>query len=109
MPAFLKSRFPSIIAQLPARADESVEQAAQAVADAARERVPVDTGTLRDSIHVIQQGDDYVVVAGNNKAFYGHMVEHGTSHSGAHPFLIPALEQVRAQIEARIRAGMSGL
>jgi HK97 gp10 family phage protein len=109
MPVFLKSRFPQIAASLPARSDESAEQAAEAVADRARERVPVDTGALRDAIHTEQRGDDYAVIAGNDRAFYGHMVEFGTSHSAAHPFLIPALEQERALIEARVRAAMRGL
>ena len=35
------------------------------------------------------------------------MVEHGTSHSPPHPFLVPALEEEREQVQviARIELG----
>lgn len=53
--------------------------------DAARSRVPVDSGELRDSLRIQTKGKSKKfgwvrvnLVAGNKKAWYAHMVEFGT-------------------------------
>ncbi len=92
----LKSRIPQIILQLPESMDDATEEIANAIADAAKERVPVDTGALRDAIHVEGVEHGHAVVAGDNKAFYGHIVERGSVHAPPHPFLVPAAEAEKA-------------
>lgn len=74
---------------------------AELIAEAAKERVPVDESAqthLRDAIHVKETEDGVLVVAGDKTHWYGHLVEHGTSHSAPHPFLIPALEQEQGRV-----------
>lgn len=95
----LKSRIPLIIAELDDRLIEGVTEVAEAIADGARERVPVDTGTLRDAIHVEVDQSSVRVVAGNDDAFYGHIVEGGGVNTPARPFLIPAFEAERPRLE----------
>ena len=73
------------------------------VAETAKARVPVLTGRLRDAIHVdVELGVGTYVVAGTDQIWYGLFVEHGTRHAPAHPFLLPALEENRATIEAEV-------
>lgn len=93
-----KSRIPMIARELLPRLDAAAVAAAELIEQAAKERVPVDTGRLRDAIHVEHEDDGVAVIAGNNEVFYGHIVEHGSVHSAAHPFMIPALEQSRPLI-----------
>ncbi len=56
-------------------------------------------GTLKDSIYQYRKRyyDDgghatYVIAWNHREAPYGYMVENGTSHSAAHPFLRPAYD-----------------
>lgn len=98
MTARLTSRLPQIIAQLPGATDEALKQGADAVAEGAKERVPVSTGALRNAIHVEEAEGGYSVVAGDGDAFYGHMVEYGTTNAPAHPFLIPSYEAAKEGI-----------
>lgn len=99
MPTTFTSRIPAIIAALDDKLIEGVEEVAEAIADGARERVPVDSGALRDAIHVEVDGMEVSVVAGDDDAFYGHIVEHGGTRTPAHPFLIPAYESERSRLE----------
>lgn len=115
------NRLPEIIAELPVAVRAALVQGAQRVAQSAKDRVPEDTGDLERAIHVeiaedptdaavlsgraVLEGGVYVV-AGDDKVFYGHMVEHGTTHSPPHPFLVPALEENRAAIQEEIAAAL---
>jgi HK97 gp10 family phage protein len=95
-----KNNFAAIANQIPAEMEASIAEGAALVAQYAKSRVSVRTGALRDAIHVKRDGwTEYLVVAGNNDVFYGHMVEFGTNHSGAQPFLIPALESARKEVK----------
>lgn len=106
----LTSRFPQISRELRPRVAAATKLGAEAIAQEAKNRVPVRNGTLRDAIHVEFKGDaDWAVVAGNSKAFYGHMVEHGTTRAPAHPFLIPAFEARRVAVQAAIRTALQRL
>jgi hypothetical protein len=53
------------------------------------------------------------VLAGDPKdpsfAFYGHMIEFGTSHSPPYPFLVPALEDEHELIVDDVRAVLGRL
>lgn len=94
----LKSRIPLIIAHLDDTMLEGLKEAAEQVAEGARERVPIDSGALRDAIHV-ETENGVSIVAGDDQAFYGHIVENGGVYTPAQPFLIPALEAERDSIE----------
>ena len=103
----LVSRIPEIVESIPDEMAEVLEEGANAIAEDAKQRVPVDTGALRDAIHVEQVDDlTFSVVAGSTEAYYGHMVEFGSAEGGKgrgpippHPFLIPAAEVQHARIE----------
>jgi HK97 gp10 family phage protein len=95
----LKSRLPEITERIPPSVHHAVEAGAELVAEGARQRVPVATGRLRDAIHVDTEPEGAYVIAGDSKAFYGMFVEHGTRYMPAHPFLLPALEENRSEIE----------
>lgn len=92
MAVTLKSRIPLIMENLDDTLLETVTELAERIADGARERVPVDTGALRDAIHVRADEEGVAVVAGDNVAYYGHIIENGSVKAPAHPFLIPAYE-----------------
>lgn len=87
----------------------AVKEAAGVVAERAKHRVPVGAPDvhLRDAIHVEREGPaGYYVVAGDNDAWYGHLVEHGTSHSAPRPFLVPSLEESRDDAVEFVRTAL---
>lgn len=95
----LRSRIPLIAAELDDKLIEGVTDLAQQVAEGAQERVPVDSGALRDAIHVETDGMEVRVVAGDREAFYGHLVENGSVRVPPRPFLVPSLEARRTDLE----------
>ena len=94
----LQSRIPQIIGELDDKLLEGVSDLAERVAEGARDRVPVETGALRDAIHVVVEDDAVSVVAGDNVAFYGHIIENGSVNAPPHPFLVPAFEAERPNL-----------
>lgn len=102
----LKSRLPQIIEELPIAVRAAALAGAEKVAESARGRVPVATGRLRDAIHVDEQPEGAYVIAGDSKAWYGVIVEHGSVKMPARPFLVPSLEENRAEIEATVAAAL---
>lgn len=103
-----RSRLPLIADRLPIVVDEELSQGTEKIALSAEARVAVESGQLKSTIHVERRGEScYLVVAGDNEAFYGHLVENGTSHSAPQPFLVPAFEENRAgllsALDRRIR------
>lgn len=90
------NRFPQIIAGLTPKVDAALGVGAQVIAVDAAQRVPVGDPKvhLKDRIRAERLGRcEWAVIAGDeNDVFYGHMVEHGTTHSAPHPFLVPAAE-----------------
>lgn len=109
MSVVLKSRLPQIVTELRSRSSVAARIGADMIAAGAKDRVPVSTGRLRDAIHVEKTDLGYSVVAGDTEAFYGHLVEFGTTHSGAHPFLIPAAEAAENELEAAVEAALRSL
>jgi HK97 gp10 family phage protein len=106
----LRSRLPQIAAQLGARLDIATRAGAEIIAAQAKTRAPTNTGTLRDSIHVEREGAaEYAVIAGDDDVFYGHLVEHGTSHTAPRPFLIPATESSKPAVIAAAQKAIRGL
>jgi HK97 gp10 family phage protein/SPP1 family predicted phage head-tail adaptor len=104
------NRFPKIIATLGPTVGGAVRAGGELVEQRAKGRVAVDEGDLRDAIHTERDGVAGVrVVAGNANVFYGHLVEHGTAHHAAQPFLIPALEESRAEVLGLVTAALRRL
>lgn len=65
------------------------------VADEMRQNAPVDTGRLRDSIQVTDDGVEVGVE-------YGGYVEYGTADTAPQPFAVPAVNRLikRAAVDA---------
>lgn len=73
--------------------DQGAHDWAEAVKDRAQELAAVDTGEMRDSIHVEREDQGrYQVVA---SAAHSKFVEYGTHKMAAQPFMTPASRQVR--------------
>lgn len=87
-----------------ALAAAAIQKAAFDCQSQAQQTAPVDTGFLRNSIHVEQDGEaSYRVVVG---ASYGWYVELGTHRMRARPFLFPAYVMAnKALLEALKRIG----
>ena len=84
-----------------AKADLIVQKAAEELAEKAKQRAPVATGALRDSIEAKRTGvAEAEVVVGD---FKGHFHEFGTSKMAATPFLIPAAEEIRDDLARAMR------
>lgn len=79
-----------------------IERSARTIEGEAKQKVAVDTGTLRRSINtkMASGGLSATVAAGTN---YGRFVEFGTRRMGARPFLIPAFEREKPKLIAAIR------
>jgi HK97 gp10 family phage protein len=121
----IKSRIPQIIAELSDKALDAVTDLALEIAEDARERVPVDSGQLRDAIHVEVVNDSregrnqygtwtkteqaVSIVAGDTDTFYGHIVENGGVNTPARPFLIPAFEQKKQKLGEIVSEHMEDL
>ena len=112
---------------LPRHARREMLRAAVRAAEELRRQqaalAPVDTGALRDSITVTLPGDwtppysapggdqrvpDYAVMVtvGSAHVRYAHLVEYGTTRTGAQPFFWPAYRLNRKRMKSRIsRAG----
>jgi HK97 gp10 family phage protein len=99
----LKSRIPKITVEMLPAVEAALQAGAEIIESAAKGRVPVDTGRLRDAIHIERDGLGFDVIAGDTDAFYGNMVEHGTTHTAPHPFLVPALEAKRTEVVTSVR------
>ncbi len=92
---------PAFVAKLEALIREAEQAGADLVLESAKAKVPYDEHTkhhVRDALHTEETEDGVLVVAGDHDVFYAHMVEHGTTHSPPHPFLVPALEENGAAI-----------
>ena len=101
-----RSRLPQIALELEAVMHAAARAGAELIADSARDRVPVRTGDLRDAIHTEDGDGGTYVIAGNDRVFYGHIVEHGGARTPPRPFLIPAAEERRADAVAIATAAL---
>lgn len=77
----------------------AVRAGARVIAATARAKVPVRTGRLKKSLRIFDdrelsrlRGSERAAYAGTREP-YGHLVEFGTAHSAAKPFLRPALDE----------------
>jgi HK97 gp10 family phage protein len=89
--------------------------AARLVAEFARQVVPVRTGRLKASIKARRpknrRNAKPVTAYANAAARYAFIVEHGSAHSAAKPFLRPAVDEhtveIRAKIEENLAKGLA--
>lgn len=112
MAASLKSRLPMIAAELRPRVSEAVKWGCERVAEDAAANVPIGPPEihLAERIHVERRGPaEYAVVAGDEEAFYGHILEFGGVNHSPHPFLIPALEGRKDDFESLVTGVLRGL
>lgn len=89
-------------------AAREVKRAALNIQAGAKERAPVDTGRLRNSITHEVSENGLSATVGTNVEYSTH-VEFGTSRASAQPYLVPAFEEERGQFEARLRKALRGL
>ena len=99
------------VAQLQDQLSDGLEAVAERILQEAHTRVPVDTGTLKSSLHTDQSHSrewpepaTFVATASGD----GFFVHEGTSDTPAQPFLSQALDAVRAQIPSIIRSETKG-
>jgi HK97 gp10 family phage protein len=68
----------------------------------ARERCPVDTGRLRNSI-AIELDEDRLSGSVGTNVDYAPYVEFGTVHMAAQPYLFPSIEEEQPEFIRRLR------
>ena len=83
---------------------DALEAGAEVLQKATQERAPVravNGGTLKANIEIsdIDGEDIYVFVDQQGIAYYGYFQEFGTSNMTAQPFMAPAFNHSRSQIE----------
>lgn len=81
--------------------NKAVTAGAVYLRDKVKETVPVRTGNLKANIihSTAKNGKVDVGPDQQGDAFYGHMLEYGTSKMAAQPFMQPSLERNKSQIE----------
>ena len=93
------NHFADIAALLPGICEQAVTKTAHDIQGNAQALAPVDTGFLKNSIHV-EDGENslekYVVVG----AEYGIFQEYGTVHKPAQRYFTPAVERGRIGLDA---------
>jgi HK97 gp10 family phage protein len=97
-------RLPIVRGLLRAGVERAVKETAFAIVTEAQRRVPVDTGTLRRSIHA-----DFptpVSARVGPSVEYGAYVEFGTHRTAAQPYMTPAAEAARPKLLAAVRAAL---
>ena len=84
---------------LPEVAEDVVTMATMQIERTAKEKCPVDTGRLRDSIHSdIEKDSDGTTGSVGTDVEYGPHVELGTSKMQAQPFMKPAMDENKEDI-----------
>jgi HK97 gp10 family phage protein len=99
--AGLRAKLAALPAEVEAAVRDEVYAGALDVQGAAKRRVPVDTGRLRNSIAVETEQGGLSATVGTNVE-YGPFVEYGTRRAHAQPYLFPAFEQMVPRIKSRI-------
>ena len=95
----------AIAAQIEEKLGAAVAAGAEAVAENARSVCPVDTGALRNSIAVTQNGTSAEISANTDYAAY---VEFGTSRTAAQPYLVPSLLGNETAVLSAMAAAITG-
>lgn len=85
-----QNRLPGISKRVNNLATDTARESAELTATLAKQMVPVDSGDLKESIRVEQDGDGYVAAPHTD---YDIFVEYGTSDTPAQPYMTPAAER----------------
>lgn len=102
------SNIGKIAALLDDTVEDAVNKGARTIAATAQANVVEDTGGLRDSIHVEPASSGHgeiayrVIASPTTKPMYGSFVEFGTRKSAPKPFLTPAYERHKRDVESAI-------
>lgn len=89
------------IDELEAAARNFLENVAENIRLEAKTLVPVDTGLLRSSIDVYDGEDRNEKLIGSKGVHYALYVESGTVKMQAQPYIVPALDNIVAEINRR--------
>ncbi len=107
MGVFYRSHIPAILTSVNVKSQAAVATTAELLKTKMEEKVPVGAPEihLKDTIRVIDGPTPYTkyVGVGDDQAFYPHMVEFGTEHSAAHPFIHPSVEETRGPFIASMK------
>lgn len=81
--------------------EKALEAGAKVMQEGAQSLVRVRTGNLKDHIEIsdVENGEIEIYVDNQGRAYYGYMIEFGTSKMQAIPFMGPAFMQKQLQIE----------
>ncbi|ESU71107.1 hypothetical protein T260_15115 [Geobacillus thermopakistaniensis] len=83
--------------------EEALLAGAEIIQQAASERAPRDTGKLAENIVISDVKEDGTVDIGPDRdRFYGLFLEFGTSKMAARPFLQPAFEESKEQVQQKM-------
>lgn len=105
----VNSGLDKLVGETRRRAEKLVDKTANNIREAAENMVAVDTGALKKSITVTDDGElTRIVSAGNATVDYAEHVEFGTSKQPAQPFFTPAVEQERPKFEAGVKRLIDG-
>jgi len=88
----------------------AVRRNANVLRKAIRERAPVDSGNLRDSIRARYDKDGFGADVGPTrpKGSHAHLLEFGTVKMSARPFITPAAEEQRNKYSNDIKNAIRG-
>lgn len=86
---------------LPEVSKETVQTATMAMEATAKEKCPVRTGRLRDSINsrIEEKGNDEITGIVSTDVEYASYVEYGTSKMSAKPYMTPAFNEHKDDID----------
>lgn len=89
----------------------AVVSGAELVSNDAKVKAPVKTGNLRRSIHVGDEasGGDWAECSVGTDVEYAAFVELGTSKMAARPYLRPAVESTKGEVEREIADAVRAL
>lgn len=76
--------------------DETLDQAAEEIVTSAKSVCPVDTGTLRNSLAILDSDDDSRIVGSDVE--YAPFVEFGTYKQRPQSFMSPFVNEMRTRL-----------
>lgn len=92
-------------------AKDALAQNAEELCSLAKAKCPVDTGRLRDSIHVLKRdnGAMYIIVAdaqSEDGTFYARIVEFSPKIN--EPYMYPAFDEMKDQMKQNVKNAIKG-
>lgn len=88
-----------------AAARKAAQAQAEELARRIRQKVPVDTGKLRNSVDVQTTKDGGRVTVGRGVRYAGY-VEDGTAVMRAQPYIEPAVQEAKARFDSEVAAAV---